>query len=333
MKTTVGLFALVTAVIGWFGIGEDPASVAAQAQPCAVVSQTPRPTVAEAAILKLPFPSGEPEAETVPETAAPPETPEPEPTSTPWPTLRAVTIADDGLKNFTSHTVDTQALMAEGCALSLPAAGPQILIVHTHACEAYTAEPGKEYESAGDWRTLDEEQNVVAVGAALKGALEAQGLRVLHDTQLYDWPDYNSAYVNSGAGIEGWLAAYPDIAMVIDLHRDALGEEECIYKTVTDAAEPMAQLMFVVGSDQNLCHQNWQENLKLALLLQQTAQEHCPTLMRPIDLSACRYNQQLTTGSLILEVGTCGNTLAEAIAAAECFAEAVGPTLAAMVKA
>lgn len=193
-------------------------------------------------------------------------------------------------------------------------------------------EPGAEYEPSGDWRTLDEEQSVVAVGETLRAALEAQGLRVLHDATLHDWPSYNAAYVESAQTIEAYLEQYPSIAMVIDLHRDALGDEQRIYKTVTDTAEPMAQLMFVVGSDQNLTHPNWRENLSLALCLQQAALERCPTLMRPVDLSSCRYNQQFTTGSLILEVGTCGNTLVEAKSAVECFAEAVGPVLLGMVE-
>lgn len=262
-------------------------------------------------------------------------TPEPsaEPTPAASPEICATTIAANGLKNYTSHAVDAETLAAEGTSLVLPAEGMQILILHTHSCEAYTMESGAEYEPSGDWRTLDETQNVIAVGEALKAALESYGLHVLHDTSLYDWPSYNGAYGNSAAAIEAYLAEYPDIAMVIDLHRDAIGDAERIYKTVTDTAEPMAQLMFVVGSDENLPHPHWEENLKLALTLQQAALEHCPTLMRPIDLSSCRYNQQLTTGSLILEAGTCGNTLAEAVAAVECFAEAVGPVLAEMVEA
>lgn len=265
--------------------------------------------------------------------AVPTVQPTPESTPEPMPEIRTITIAADGLKNYTSHAVDIEALGAEGCSLTLPADGPQILIVHTHTSEAYTMEDGAEYEPSGDWRTLDETRNMVAVGEALKTALERYGLRVVHDTQLHDWPSYSGAYGSSASAIEEYRAAYPSIALVIDLHRDALGNEEYIYKTVTDPAEPMAQLMLVVGSDENLPHPNWQENLKLALTLQQAALERCPTLMRPIVLSSCRYNQQLAAGSILLEAGTCGNTLAEAMAAVECFAEAVGPVLAEMVEA
>lgn len=332
MKAKLGLIALAATVLGWVS---PTAEVAAEN---VALNETPRAVQEADASSEV---SGEASAESLWEVSAEPSfeatpipTPEatPEPTSSPMPEIRTTTIAADGMENYTSHAVDTEALLAQGCSLTLPAQGAQILIVHTHTCEAYTMEAGAEYEPSGDWRTLDEEQNVVAVGEALKTALERYGLCVLHDTTAHDWPSYNGAYGRSAETIEAYLEAYPDIAMVIDLHRDAIGDDERIYKTVTDTAEPMAQLMLVVGSDENLTHPSWQENLTLALTLQQAALAHCPTLMRPIDLSSCRYNQQLTTGSLILEAGTCGNTLAEAVAAVECFAEAVGPILADMVE-
>ena len=61
--------------------------------------------------------------------------------------------------------------------------------------------------------------------------------------------------------------------------------------------------------------------------LQQAMDQAYPSLTRPIQLSPERYNQHLTTGSLILEVGTCGNSLTEAVRAAELFAEAAAPVL------
>lgn len=338
MKARLGLIVLLAAAFGWLGsltgavpeiaLADAPAETPAAAGIAA--AETPVPEIPALEAESAPAVAGPEAVETEPEKAAE-ETAQP--ASTPKAELRAATIPSDGMNNFTSYSVDPDALRAEGCSLTLPAEGPQILILHSHSCEAYTMEPGAVYEPSGDWRTTDAQQSVIAVGEALKAALERYGLRVLHDTELYDWPSYNSAYVRSSEAIEAYLQTYPDLAMVIDLHRDAIGDEETIYKTVADTdGQPMAQLMFVVGTDQNLPHPNWRENLKLALTLQQAALSRCETLMRPIDLSSCRYNQQLTPGSLILEAGTCGNTLSEAVAAVECFAEAAGPVLAAMVE-
>ena len=126
----------------------------------------------------------------------------------------------------------------------------------------------------------------------------------------------------------------PGIGMVIDLHRDALGDDEMIYKTVSDQVQPdAAQIMFVMGSDTNLSYPHWEDNLSLAMSLQGLVEQRYPHLMRPTILCQYRYNQQMTAGSLLMEVGTTGNTLQEAITAVELFADAVGPALAARVGA
>ena len=62
--------------------------------------------------------------------------------------------------------------------------------------------------------------------------------------------------------------------------------------------------------------------------LQGLVEEKFPRLMRPTTLCSERYNQQMTSGSLLLEVGAAGNTLEEALAAVDLFARAVGPALA-----
>lgn len=75
-----------------------------------------------------------------------------------------------------------------------------------------------------------------------------------------------------------------------------------------------------------------EENLRLAAYLQNAVNTVHPSLMRPINLVNERYNQQLTTGSLILEVGSSGNTLQEALTAVRLFAEGVGPALAKQIQ-
>ena len=301
------------------------------------LTASPEPT-ATAAPLSSPTPSPAPEATPSP-TAEPsspaPASPEPVPTpEDPWvPDVRVVptTITwEDPIKNETSYEQDGQSLMDQPPPISLPEDGPQILIIHTHGTEAYTPDGTDQYESSEGWRTDDPAHTVVRVGQALAEALQAQGLRVLHDEQLYDLPSYNGSYANSEAAIRQHLAEHPDIAMVIDLHRDALGDDETVYKTVVSRSDPpVAQIMLVVGTDVNLPHPGWRDNLALAMSLQGLAETAFPGLMRPVLLCPYRYNQQLTAGSLLMEVGTAGNTLQEAIRAVEQFAQAVGPALAA----
>ena len=57
-----------------------------------------------------------------------------------------------------------------------------------------------------------------------------------------------------------------------------------------------------------------------------------PTLPRPINLRAQRFNQHLTPCSLLVEVGTSGNTLQEAIRGAKYFAQSAGAVYQALVQ-
>lgn len=74
--------------------------------------------------------------------------------------------------------------------------------------------------------------------------------------------------------------------------------------------EQVAQLMFVIGTNGGgLEHSNWNDNLKLAIKVQQKANEMYPGLFKPIILRNSRYNQHVTRGAAIIEVGATGNTL------------------------
>ena len=134
--------------------------------------------------------------------------------------------------------------------------------------------------------------------------------------------------------VENYLAEYPSIAIVIDLHRDALGSGDVVYKTKAEVqGQSSAQVMLLIGTGENgLYHPNWRENLKLALYMQNAMDDKYPTLARPIALKKERYNQHLTTGSMIIEVGSSGNTLSEALLAIDLFADSVGPALAELIE-
>ena len=239
------------------------------------------------------------------------------------------------IKNSTSYNIDVGAMVAEGPSITLPAEGPQVLIVHTHGSEAYTPDAYDQYEETDTDRTEDKNYNVIRVGDELAKAFEAQGISVLHDREIYDYPSYTGSYSRSGASVESYLAQYPSIAVVIDLHRDALGDGEVTYKTVAELdGQASSQLMMLVGTGESgLYHPNWQENLRLALYLQQAVNAKYPTLARPISVVKERYNQHLSTGSFILEVGSNGNSLQEAITAVRLFADAAGPALKELVSA
>ena len=236
------------------------------------------------------------------------------------------------IKNETAYQVDVGELLLAGPTLRLPEEGPQILIIHTHGSEAYTQAGLDRYESNDNCRTEDTKYNIVHIGDELTSLLESAGLRVLHDREIYDYPSYTGSYIRSGEAVQRYLSEYPDIPIVFDIHRDALGTEGVIYKTMAEEEGVVAsQIMILVGTDgSGLEHPDWRSNLALALYLQEAVGRKHPTLMRPVALVQQRYNQQLTPGSLILEVGCNGNTLQEALAAIRLFADGAAPALVAL---
>lgn len=242
--------------------------------------------------------------------------------------------ADASIKNDTSFDIDLEALAAEGLDLKLQKDEPQVLIIHTHSSEAYTQDEFDKYEESDASRTEDKNYNVVRVGDELTEKLENYGIQVIHDREIYDYPSYTGSYTRSGEAVESYLEQYPTIAIVIDLHRDALGSGDVVYKTEAEVpGKSCAQVMMLVGTGENgLYHPNWRENLKLALYMQNAMDDKYPTLARPIALVKERYNQHLSNGSMILEVGSSGNTLSEALLAIDLFAESVGPALAKLIE-
>ena len=234
------------------------------------------------------------------------------------------------LHNYTNKAVDMEALAAVPITVKIEEAGPQVLIMHTHTSEAYTMDGTDIYIESDASRTVDEAYNMLRIGDEIQRVFEELGLEVVHDRTLYDYPHYSGAYDRSYAGVKAWLEKYPSIKVVLDVHRDALiGEDGTVYKAVTEVdGEKTAQVMMVLGSDDaGLDHPHWQENLALAIRIQQSLEEQWPTLARPIALRSSRFNQQLTTGSLLVEVGSHGNTLQEALRGARLFAQTAGEVL------
>ena len=80
-----------------------------------------------------------------------------------------------------------------------------------------------------------------------------------------------------------------------------------------------AQLMVVIGTN----HEEYEKNLSLGLKLHAQLEQQAPGIMRPLQLRAQRFNQDLSNGALLVEVGAAGNSHAEAMLAAEELAKAI----------
>lgn len=184
-----------------------------------------------------------------------------------------------------------------------------ILLFHTHTCESYTPSENFEYEQTGTYRTTDFNYNVVRVGTELTNQLKSYGYNVIHDNTYHDYPAYNGSYGRSLITVKNLLKQYDNTDILIDLHRDAIGDYTYA-PTVQIGEEQAAQIMFVIGTDGGgLEHENWNDNLKFAIKVQEKANELYPGLFKPIILRNSRYNQHLAKAACIIEVGATGNTM------------------------
>lgn len=223
-------------------------------------------------------------------------------------------------------TAQLEPLLLSALTWQLDSGEPTVLIVHSHGTESFTREPGQDYRETSAYRTENDRYNMIAVGDALAALLQQRGICVLHDRQAHDAVNYNAAYTNSRRSVQEYLAQYPSIRIVLDLHRDsALNADGTQFATGAMVnGESSAQLMLLAGSDAVYgSHPNWQENLALALKLQVLLEKQAPGITRRTLLRGNVFNQDLCSGMLIVEVGACGNTLTQALRAMQPLAEAI----------
>ena len=147
---------------------------------------------------------------------------------------------------------------------------------------------------------------------------------------MNDIPSYMMSYTNSLQTFEKNLKAYPSIQIAIDLHRDApyvdrLRSREAT--TVNIDGQEVARIMFVVGTDKLFTHPNWKKNYQFTLALQQTMDNLYKGLSRKINIRNERFNQHLLEKAILVEIGSHGNTLEEALKSAELFADVLSKVI------
>lgn len=192
---------------------------------------------------------------------------------------------------------------------------PQVLIMHTHTTECYLTEDRDYYTDADLTRTRDTSYNVTAIGKIIADMLGNAGIVTLHDKTEHDYPAYNGSYNRSGETVKKYLSQYPSIKIVIDLHRDSIAGNgtDRVKPVVEIDGKNAAQVMLVMGCGETVAnHENWGKNFTFAVKYQQTMEVLYPGLARQLALVSSRYNQHLTTGSILLEVGTESNSFEEA---------------------
>lgn len=232
------------------------------------------------------------------------------------------------VKNNSGLNIDLKTELSANINIKIKKSSePEVLIVHTHATEGYMYEDRDYYTASDAARTTDNSKNVTHIGDIIASKLEASGISVIHDTTQHDYPEYNGSYSRAEVTIKEYLAKYPSIKIVIDVHRDsiALNDTDRVRPVAEINGKNAAQVMLCMGSQSGAVSgfPNWKENFRLAARLQQTFEVMYPGLARPMVLASRLYNENLTTGSMLLEVGTESNLFSEA----EYSAELVGNAL------
>lgn len=202
-----------------------------------------------------------------------------------------------------------------------------IIIYQTHSCESYTASKKYQYKQTGNFRTTDKNFSVIRVGRELTNQLKSYGYNVIHDENYHDYPSYTGSYTSSLNTVTKLLEENKDTDIVIDVHRDAVGDNTYA-PTVKIGDEYAAQIMFVVGGNgSSIPHPEWQQNLKFAIKVQQKANELYPGLFRPIILRESGYNQQVSKAASLIEVGATGNTLDQCLVSMKYLAKVLDEVL------
>ncbi len=238
------------------------------------------------------------------------------------------------IKNLSPLTTDEILQIAsQPTAIDLAQDGRvEVLIIHSHATESFEVYDDTMYHSPTS-RTTENNLNITAVGEKVVEALEAVGIGVIHDKTHFDHPQYNGSYDRSRVVTEQYLMQYPDIQIVLDIHRDAIESDGIRYKPVAEIdGKDAAQIMIISGVDNgdSVIIPNYQENLKFAAGVQAELEENFPGLTRPILFDHRFYNQDLTTGSILVEVGGHANNLEEALYTGELLGEALAEYLLAL---
>jgi len=273
-----------------------------------------------------------------------PETPEPIPEEYQAPIIEE-TMSGQAKTGFPSYGAaliknstalsdeEVLAIMKEEHQLPISTEGPQVLIYHTHATESYEPYDSDVYDTRHTWRSIEETENMIAVGKVIANAIEAHGIEVIHDHTLHDYPSYNGSYERSAVTIEAYLEQYPSICVALDIHRDAIQREDTLVKPVAVInGTKTAQLMLIAGYDDgSLGIPYWKDNLRFGARLQHEMESRYPGLCRPLFFTGRKYNQHLTNASLLFEIGSHGNTLEEALACGQMAGDAIGAYLSALL--
>lgn len=226
--------------------------------------------------------------------------------------------------NQTDRVIDMQDVMSAACVIPAPSGKVSVLVIHTHTGEGYNQD-GRLYLDADDEefaRSTDGADGVVAVGARLAQRLNEAGIGTIHCKTVFDGQSNRESYSRAADAIDAFRKAYPSLICVIDVHRAAVidAKGNMVRSLAVYEGKSIAQTQIICGMSAE--HEN-KTNLALAMLLHDRMNRAFPESCARVVCKEQTLNQDRTPFSMTLEIGSCGNTLSEALAAAEITAGAL----------
>lgn len=220
------------------------------------------------------------------------------------------------VKNYTDFSLDIATELKRGLPFKIENNHQvQVLIFHTHTCESYLKSDTGYYPSDYYPRSTNNKENVTSVGDEIEKQLKKAGIGVIHDKTKHDYPSYNGGYDRSYQTIQKYMEKYKGIKVVLDIHRDAIGDDTSgkVKPTFKYKGKKASQIMIMTGYqyEGGGDFPFWRDNLDFAIKLQQTAETMYPGLTRPLNFGEYTYNLNVCNGSLLIEFGTDVNTIDE----------------------
>lgn len=215
-------------------------------------------------------------------------------------------------------------------ASALERGKPRVLLYHTHTWEAYEMTADSQYVPTQTWRTEDDRYNMVRIGEELVKELEKRGFAVVHDQTDFEPPNLSSAYTRSLAMLKERLDAGETYDYILDIHRDAYsGPYNGGNSVALKDGNRAAYVMLLVGKGTGATgsgfdeRPDWPKNLDLAQRITDRMNDLTPGISREVKIKTGRFNQHVSAGALLIEVGNNKNTLDEALAACGVIAQAL----------
>lgn len=230
-------------------------------------------------------------------------------------TVQKLTVDSVAILNYSSNrNIDFESIMKK--EINLTKKSDKILLYNTHTSESYTNSENYQFEYSSTMRSLDAKYNMLAIAKELNENLIKKGFISIQNTTPHDYGAYTGAYTKSRATVTNELKNNGGAGIIIDVHRDAMAD--LTYRPVANInGVQVSQLMFVVGIGTGE-NEYWEDNLRLALKLQQIANKIYPGLFRQMIIRDSTYNQDLNRYSLLIEFGATGNTIDEVKLSTRC---------------